>query len=234
MKRLNWLFTLSSLSVILVTIERFSFTGKILLQPYGFLRLHEVFQMTVLILFTTVIPFFLLRETSDNFELIKTKKGFLVGLLFITGVYFYATGNGVHEVASFAFNTYCNTVNISGEQCGSMFFNDYYFGNILYFIGAFLMNITFMIFERMKPNKNFTKKDFTPLLINSVIYSLAIFAYSAFDRVLVGLVYTLLMTAAIYPFIIWGKRKFSRMPVTAYLAITYTVGLAASLIFRFR
>jgi hypothetical protein len=49
MKRLQILFSLNSLAVVLVSIERFSFTTHILLQPYHFLRLHEVIQITVVL-----------------------------------------------------------------------------------------------------------------------------------------------------------------------------------------
>jgi len=61
MNRLNVLLTLSSLDVLLVTLERFSFTTQVVLQPYSFLRLHEVFQIATLILFTVLIPTFVLR-----------------------------------------------------------------------------------------------------------------------------------------------------------------------------
>lgn len=234
MHRLNLLFTLSSLNVLLVTIERFSFTTKILLQPYGFLRLHEVFQIVVLILFTVVIPFFLLREVSGNFDLLKTKKGAILALIFVIGIYFYATGNGVHELGSFLFNQYCDTKNIIGNMCGGMFFNDYYFGNILYFIGAILMNTTLLFFEKEKPNKSFAKKDMWPLIINSIVYSFAIFAYAGFDRVLVGLVYSVVMTAIIVKFFILNKNKYLQKPVTTYMMITYILGTVASFLFRFR
>src|SRR5690348_17336571 len=99
MHRLNILFTLSSISVLLVTIERFSFTTKILLQPYNFLRLHEVIQMLFLILFTVVIPFFILYEVSESFHLFVKRSLVWIPLLFIGGIYFYATGNGLHEMA---------------------------------------------------------------------------------------------------------------------------------------
>src|SRR3989338_5145983 len=154
MNRINILLTLTSINVLLVTIERFSFTTKILLQPYGFLRLHEIFQMTVLILITVIIPFLILKEVTNNFDLFKTKKGFWLAFTFLIGVYFYATGNGVHEVSSFNFNQFCDTKNFQGNLCGSMFFNDYYTGNILYFVGGILMYLSLLLFEQRNPNKN--------------------------------------------------------------------------------
>src|SRR5258706_15442346 len=111
MKRLHLLLSLSSLNVILVTIERFSPTTKILLQPYGFLRLHEVVQMTTLILLTVIIPVLIFKEVSQN------KINWKLLSVFIVGIYFYATGNGLHEVSSFNFNSFCNVKAFANNLC---------------------------------------------------------------------------------------------------------------------
>lgn len=234
MHRINWLLTLSSLNVLLVTIERFSFTTKILLQPYSFIRFHEVFQICTLILFTVLIPVYLLKEATHQWELLKTKYGTLLLTVFVTGVYFYATGNGVHELGSFQFHHYCDINNATDDLCGGFFFNDYYFGNGLYFFGAMLMNLPLFIFERMKPNTTFAKKDMLPLWINSAIYAFAIFAYAAFDRVLVGLVYSLVMTAIVTGFFFSRKKPVHAYPITASQMIAYILGTVASLFVRLR
>ena len=193
MKQLHLLLTLTSLSVLLVTIERFSFTIKITLQPYSYLRLHEVFQMVIVILLTVLIPFFILKEVSHDFELLKNKRGTILATIFITGVYFYATGNGAHEIASYLFNTFCDVKRFSSTVCGSMFFNDYYFGNIVYFIGAAMMTIPLVLFERGAPKNKAENRDVGLIVINALVYAFAIVAYAGFDRVLVGLVYSLIM-----------------------------------------
>ena len=235
MSRINFLLTLSSLNVLLVTIERFSFTTQVFLQPFNFLRLHEVFQMLTIILATVIIPFFILREVTDNFSALKSTKGVILGTLFITGIYFYATGNGVHELGSFAFNTYCETKNVTGNLCGGLFFNDYYFGNILYFIGAFLMNIVIILFERDHPQKiPIAGKNLAILITNSVVYAFAIFAYSGFDRVLVGLVYSLISMVVIDVLLLTARTKPKHLPFTLYAASTYTLGTLASLLMRLR
>lgn len=234
MKRLNFFLTLSSLNVLLVTIERFSFTTKIILQPYSFLRFHEVIQMSVIILATVVIPFFILQELTRNFESLKTQRGLILGLIFLIGVYFYATGNGVHELGSHLFNTFCDTKQFRTILCGAMFFNDYYFGNILYFLGAILMTIPLLLFERKNPNPKFTKKDFIILFINSLVFAFTIFAYAAFDRVLVGLAYSLIMMIIVDVLLFTSKKKFLTLPYTTYAAIAYTLGTVASLLVRYK
>lgn len=232
MNRLNWIFTLSSLNLILVSVERFSFTTQILLQPYNFLRLHELIQMTMLILFTVVLPVFLLREVTNNFSLIKQKSGFALLLVFIIGIYFYATGNGVHEVSSFNFNNFCDTKKIADDLCGSFFINDYYTGNILYFIGAVLMSVPLLLLERRNPSHSFTKKQQVILVVNAVIYSLAIFAYAAFDRVWIGFIYSAIM--ALIAFVcFWPIRKqHAKYPVTSYTTLSYLIGFLFSFLYR--
>ncbi len=232
MNKLNQIFALSSLSVLLVTVERFSFTTKILLQPYNFLRLHELFQMLFLILFTVIIPTLLLKEVTHNFELSKIKNGFILIMMFIIGIYFYATGNGLHEVTSFYLNNYCNTSHPIGIFCQSLFFNDYYTGNILYFIGALFMTLPLLLFESTQPNRNFVKKDFPALIINAVIYALALFAYAAFDKVLVGLIYVVILTGIALVFFIPKRKNYLQFPITTYTALTYLLGLIAAIIVK--
>lgn len=232
MNRLNWIFAVSSFSVILITIERFSFTTKILLQPYNFLRLHEFIQMTFLILLTVIIPFFLLREITSNFKTINSKKSFLLVLLFIIGIYFYATGNGVHEVSSFFFNTYCDTQEIVSVLCQGLFVNDYYTGNIMYFLGSSFMIVTLLLLEKGRPNKNFQKKDLVPLIINSLIYAFAIFAYAAFDRVLVGLIYSIFIAIFASIMFVSVKRNYLQYPVITYTALTYVLASITAAVVR--
>lgn len=233
MKKINLLLTLSSLNVLLVTAERFSFTTKILLEPYQFLRLHELVQMILLILFTVLIPVLVFKEITRNFEVIKQKKVQWLGLLFIIGIYFYSTGNGLHEVASFLFNQYCPVNSFTTPVCGSMFFNDYYTGNIFYFFGAYLMSVPLILLERMFPNRDFTPKDLRLTYANALVYALAVFAYAAFDRVLVGLVFSLLMMVTVDFLFIQSRKKPAEVPFTTHTVVAYTLGTVASLFVRF-
>lgn len=234
MRRINLLLTFLSLNAVLVTIERFSFTTQIILQPYSFLRLHEVFQITILILISAIIPFYILKEITHNFETLRSTKGTLLGLLFITGLYFYATGNGLHEVASYLFNTFCDTKKITTAACGSMFFNDFYTGNIFYFVGLFLSNLSLILFELMAPaKKKFSKKDVGVMLVNTLVLALMFFAYAAFDRVLVGLVYVCFSMIVFVPILLKNRKRYLYLPFTTYTAIVYLVSSVASIFVRF-
>lgn len=226
------MFTLLSLNAVLVTAERFSFTTKVILQPYSFLRLHEVIQMSVIILISVIIPFFILKEITRNFESLKMTKGTILGLIFIIGLYFYSTGNGLHEVASHQFNTFCGA-RINSMLCGNMFFNDFYTGNILYFVGLFLSNLSLILFELMAPAKRFSNSDLGVTFINSFVLALTFFAYAAFDTVLVGLAYVIISAVIFVPILIMNKNKLRSLPFTAYTALAYLLSAVTALIVRF-
>lgn len=233
MHKLNVLFTLTSLSVLLVTIERFSFTTKVLLQPYNFLRLHELLQMTILILLTVIIPFFILYIISNSFQLFSKKHLWWLPLLFIVGIYFYATGNGFHEMASYTLNQYCHIKALYGILCYGLFFDDYYTGNSFYFIGGLFMVLSLVLTEKINPNTTFKKDDFIILIINAVIYSFAIFAYAAFDPVFIGLIYTLIVVVIVDVLWFFVRNKTLQHPVIFYNALSYTLAAIAAWIIRF-
>jgi hypothetical protein len=232
MKRLNVLFSLSSLSVVLVTIERFSFTTRVLLQPHNFLRLHEAIQITAIILLTVVLPFLVFVEVSQNFRGFQTRSGLLLALLFVVGVYSYASGNGLHEVASFTLNQYCGPANASTDLCAGLFINDFYTGNILYFAGGTLMVLAVLLLEKTVAGPRFDNGDLAISLVNAAVYALAIFAYAAFDRVLVGLVYAVIV--ALVADVLWFTVRplYRSHPVTTYTAAAYTLGAILALAVR--
>jgi len=190
--------------------------------------------MSVVIFASILISFLLLKVISNNFETIKDFKGTLYALLFITGVYFLATGNGLHEVASFLFNTFCDTKHVAHGACGSMFFNDYYFGNILYFIGLLVSNFALVLLEIKKPNKFSDKKNVTITIINSLVFALTLFAYDAFDRVLVGLIFTAIAAILTDILLFTAKRNYRQLPFTVYCALAYSTATIASILIRFR
>jgi uncharacterized membrane protein len=235
MKRLHILFSLNSLAVVLVSIERFSFTTHVLLQPYQFLRLHEAIQIVVLILATVIIPFLLFKEVTGNFSLLskESRRGTFLGIVFIVGIYFYASGNAFHELASFLFNQYCDVGRVSGQLCQGLFFNDYYTGNVLYFVGAFLFTLALILLEVSQPHILMKRRDMWLLVPNCLIYALAIVAYAGFDRVLVGLIYSLVTTIVVVGIFVAYRKERYYLPVTSYTALTYIIGTVVACIVRF-
>src|SRR5579871_4522602 len=147
MNRLNGAFSVTSVLVLLVTIERFSFTTTILLQPSSFIRLHELIQGPILLTLFLVVSTFVLKEISGGFKTLR----YPLLAVFVVGAYLYGLGEGWHEVTSFTLNQYCGGEGVSSELCGGLFINDYYTGNILFFIGGIGMATALILMERLNP-----------------------------------------------------------------------------------
>ncbi len=79
----------------------------------------------------------------------------------------------------------------------------------------------------------YSKIDFIILFINAIVYALAIFAYAAFDKVLVGLVYSVIVTIIAGIILLQVKSDYKKYPVITYTTITYTLGTVLAIIFRF-
>ncbi|MCC9308482.1 hypothetical protein LN042_15535 [Kitasatospora sp. RB6PN24] len=232
MSRMNLLFTLTSLSVVLVAVERFSFTTRVLLQPYGFLRLHELVQLTVLIPLTVIVPALIFREVSRDFSALRSREGKWLFLAFVIGTYFYATGNGLHEMASAAFNEHCDANAFTGDLCGGLFFNDFYTGNTMFFAGALLMNTSLLAIESRNPDESSAQGSPAALVLNAAVYAVTVLAYAGLDRSPVGLVYAVGMLLVAGAFFLKVRQHYRLFPFTTYSALVYALGGFASLVVR--
>ncbi|MBI4079268.1 MAG: hypothetical protein HY429_03145 [Candidatus Levybacteria bacterium] len=233
MRNFNIILSILSLNAFLTIVERLSFTGAIRLQPYDFLRLHEIIQMTIFILVSVIGPFLLIKIMSNNFALLKDTKGTLYAVLFVAGTYFYGLGEGLHEVASALFNTYCNTEVIESTMCGSMFVNDYYTGNVYFFVGLLMIDIALFLIERRNPQKKVTGKQLAIVLANSLVFTLTFIAYAAFDKVSVGLLFLILSMIVANGFLLTSNAKYRLLPFTLYASVAYTLATIATAIIRF-
>jgi hypothetical protein len=68
------------------------------------------------------------------------------------------------------------------------------------------------------------------LVVNALVFALAVLAYSAFDRVVVGLVFSIVMTVVALGFLASVRGGYRRFPFITYTALTYTLGTVASLV----
>jgi hypothetical protein len=230
MNRLNGAFTVTSVLVLLVTIERFSLTTTILLEPYSFIRLHELVQGPILLTLFLIVSTYLLKELSHEFKTLR----YPLLALFVVGAYLYGVGEGWHEVTSFTLNQHCDVQNISGDLCGGLFINDYYTGNILFFIGGIGMATAVMILDRLNPSIAWDDRNVVIGAVNSFIYSFTFFAYAAFDAVLVGLYSTATLSLIALVLLAGVVRRWRQHPYIGYSAFAYTLATAASLIVRLR
>lgn len=233
MKHLNVILTFSSLTALVIIIERLSPTTRLLLQPYNFIRLHELNQTVLFLPVTVILSFFTLKLLTKNFLALQDKSNKLLMVLFLVGIYLYGAGEGWHEVASFTLNQFCSIDKVIGNLCGSLFINDFYAGNIIFFVGAVFMNISLMGFAAKQPMKGFTNKDMVILVVNSLVYAFTWFAYAAFDKVLIGFLFSIILTIISFGFLMRVKSMLRKYPYIIYSAAAYSFATLATILVRF-
>lgn len=230
MNRLNWLFTLYSLVALIIIIERL--LPSPVLQPYNFIRLHELNQTIPFIGATVILSFFYLQLFTDNFRSITKNGNRWMVLLLLVGTYLYGAGEGWHEVASYTLNTYCAPKNLAGNLCHGLFINDYYTGNIIFFIGGLLSTISLLVLASRHKMKAFSHTEMSVMLTNSVVFALTWFAYSAFDTVLVGLFFSALLMVISW-FFFWKIRaSYHSYPFVVYSMVAYTLATVGAVVVK--
>jgi hypothetical protein len=232
MKRVNTIVTLYSLTALVIIIERLLPITQVLLQPYDFIRLHEINQTVIFLPITVILSFFVLQSVTDNFRTLNRKLNTVLAAVFLCGVYLYGAGEGWHEVASFTLNTYCDTDNLTGNLCLGLFINDYYAGNLIFFVGGVMMNTVLLVLATQQKMERFNNTDLAILLFNSLVYAFTWFAYAAFDVVLLGLYFAALL--AIISIVAWIKvrRNMREYPYITYSVVAYTLATIATIIYR--
>ena len=158
----------------------------------------------------------------------------LLAVVYLCGVYLYGAGEGWHEVASFTLNTYCDTDNLAGNLCQGLFINDYYAGNLIFFVGGVMMNSVLLALATQQSMERFNNTDLAILLVNSLVYALSWFAYAAFDVVLLGLFFATLLAVISIVGLISVRWKAREYPYITYSAVAYTLAIVATVIYRSR
>ena len=147
MHPVNRIFWLNSLVVLVVTIERFSQTTRVVLAPHDFISLHQLIQTTILILASVVLATLLFWETSGHLKALPGRTAVWLTVLFTAGAYLYGAGEGLHELASYLLGARCDAQHPAGDLCGGLFVNDFYTGNIVFFAGAALITAVPVVAE---------------------------------------------------------------------------------------
>src|SRR5829696_7163239 len=173
MKRINIIVSLYTLTAVVIIIERLLPITRVLLQPYDFIRLHEFNQTILFLPITVILSFFVLQSVTDGFRTLSGKLNIVLGALFVCGAYLYGAGEGWHEVASFTLTTYCDTDNLTGNLCLGLFINDYYAGNLIFFVGGVMMNTVLLVLATQQRMERFNNRDMAILLFNSLVYALS-------------------------------------------------------------
>ncbi len=226
MRRVHWILSGLSLTIILLSINRLTSLTLGYLQPFEFLRWLDFNAMIPIPLLSIVLYYLLKRE-------VITKTPLWLGMLLVIGIYLFGAGSGDHEVTNYLHGRYCEKHLLPISACQIIIYNDDQFSHYIYYLGFISINVALMLLEYKQPQaKAVGKKELMLISVNALVIALGIFANLAFEETGVDIpVFTAVMALALY-LLVSRKHDWQKLPVTYYFAFSYTVGVLSTLVYK--
>ncbi|MBI2600576.1 hypothetical protein HYW42_01370 [Candidatus Daviesbacteria bacterium] len=233
MRRFHLILTGLSLNIILLSLNRLTEFTQGYLQPFEFLRWLDFNAMLPIPLLSVLLYYLLRKEVLYDSPFSKSTLYIILALIFIAGVYFFGAGSGDHEVTNYLNSRFCQAGRVDSPICNIISFNDDQFSHYVYYLGFVLLNISLMFLEHFYPRKDSVFKiDLILIVANSLFIAAGIFANLAFEEAVIDLVvFSSVMILALY-LLIFTQRKLTWLPVTFYFALSYTLGVLATLLYK--
>ncbi len=233
MKKIHFLLTGLSLTILLLSLNRLTPFTLGYLQPYDFLRWVDFNAMIPIPLLSILLYYLLLRETIYESRFKKTVLYIFLFLLFIVGVYLFGASSGNHEETNYLNTRFCDRGEIDTPLCNIISYNDDEFSHIIYYLGFVFMNITLLFMEYNMPRKTgMVRNDFIFVGANALFIGLGIFANLAFEEIGIDLfVFGFLMILSLY--LLLSKRKIIfKLPIAYYFALSYSIGVIGTAVVK--
>jgi hypothetical protein len=233
MKKIYWILTGLSISIVLLSLNRLTPLTSSYLQPYDFLRWLDFNAMLPIPLLSVILYYLLRKQIVYDSPFRKTAFYIFLGVLFVSGVYLFGAGSGTHEVTNYLNSRFCAAGKISSPICNIIAFNDDEFSHYVYYLGFILLNVSLMLVEFNFPRKEkVSKKDLVLVSINSLLIGLGIFANLAFEEIGLDLLFFgSVMLLALF-LLFTGKKTAYRLPVIFYFAVAYTLGVVGTVVYK--
>ncbi len=232
MKKIHLLLTGLSFTILLLSLNRLTSFTLSYLQPHDFLRWLDFNAMIPIPLLSILLYYLLLRDVIYESKFKKTKLYVFLFLLFITGVYLFGASSGDHEVTNYLNTRFCERGTIDSPLCNIISYNDDEFSHVIYYLGFVFMNIVLLLMEYNMPRrKSMLKRDCIFIAANALFIGLGIFANLAFEEIGIDLyVFGFLMLLSLY--LLYSKKMVSKLPLTYYFAVSYTVGVVGTGVYK--
>src|SRR3989344_5129113 len=233
MKIFHILLTGLSATIVALSINRLTPITQQYLQPYDYLRVMDFLAMIPIPLASSLLYFLLKENIIAHGRAARVAYAGVLNLLLITGIYLFAAGSGTHEVTNYLNIRFCDSGGSATPICRIIVYNDDEFSHYVYYAGFILLNVALMGFEYFHPRSNtISRRDVFGISANSLIIGLGIFANLAFEEIGIDLyIFGAVMLLALW-LLFKGKHKPAHLPVTMYFAISYTLGVVGTLVYR--
>ncbi|MBI2029681.1 hypothetical protein HYT02_04650 [Candidatus Gottesmanbacteria bacterium] len=232
MKRIHFILTGLTLTIIALSVNRLTPITQSFLQPFDYLRLMDFIAMIPIPLFSVLLYYLLKKEIVYDSLFRKTKFYLILMLVLITGIYFFAAGSGDHEVTNYLHFRFCNE-NPNTDICKIIIYNDDEFSHYIYYIGFILLNIALIGMEFNMPRKQIvSKKDLILIGINAVFIGLGIFANLAFEVIGLDLYFFGSMMLLSLYLLFFKNKDYRKLPVIFYFGVSYTLGVVGTILYK--
>ncbi|MEO6082501.1 MAG: hypothetical protein ABIQ18_05275 [Umezawaea sp.] len=221
-RKLHFLLALTSLQIVLVSVNRLSGLTLSYVAPNEFLRWIDLLNMVLG--FVSVLVYFLLaRHLVDVSDRPRTSAHRALDVVFVVGAYLYASSYGSHEVTNYLHERFCWTS--TTDLCRIIGYNDDGFSHYLFFAGFIVLNLVVMLTQAVSPDdRPSSALDNVLVVVNALFISTGIVANLGFE--VIGL--DLYVVAAVAVLAVVLLRRHPRQLVLRYYAVAYVVGLVAT------
>ncbi|MEU3795815.1 hypothetical protein [Streptomyces fructofermentans] len=215
---LHMLLCLSSVTIVLISINRKSPVTLAFVADNHFLRWVEVNNMILGL--CTVLLYHLISVqliSGSDKQLGSGRAGLHV--MFIVGAYFYALSLGNHEISNYLHGSFC--LSSPSQFCDIISFNDNIFSDFLFIIGFTLLNITVILTQSIFPSlRRMSLWDNVAVSLNAMFVATGIVANLAFEKS--G--FDSCVVAAMATFTLIMLRRAPEQLMLRYYSISYALG----------
>lgn len=233
MKKVHVLLTSLSFVIVMLSVNRLGSFTQHRLEPYDFLRWLDINAMLPIPIATVVVYYLLKKDVEVAGEAARTGPFLAHNVVFLVGVYLLGASSGDHETTNYLNLRFCAERPVDEDLCAAVAFHDDTFSHVLYYLGVIMYTLSVVTMEWRCPRRTeATRRDGLLILANATVIAVGIFANLAFETAAIDMV-AFGLVAAVANGLLWlTGRRWTRLPVTLYIAVSFGAGLTATVLYK--
>jgi hypothetical protein len=232
MKKLHWILTGFTFSLILLSVNRLTDWFLAPISPNDFLRWVDFNTMIPVSILMIVLYYLAKRDVQESAAPEKQKRNLLLtNIVFLVGVYLFGASAGNHEVTNYLSTRFCERGLTESDLCNIINFNDDIFSHVIYYFGVIMMQLSVLWIEFRAPRKTVANRsDIWLIILNALFIAVAIFGNLAFEDTAIDLIGFIIVLLTSGTFLYLRRAQWKSYPFIFYTTAAYMLGIGATLI----
>jgi len=232
MKRISWLITGSTLSLVLLSLNRLTSLTQGYVLDNQFLRWVD-FNAMLPVSLLYVLFFYLLFAEILSHKAQNQRTIIWLTLLLLFGTYIFGASSGVHEPMNYLDTRICNDGQTVNQLCTIINFNDEPFGHFLYYIAVIIISLVLLTAELISPqDKDASTSDKLAVTINGLLAGIGIFLNLAFKHSWLDTSYFIILSLIALYYTYRTRFRFNTRLLTYYYFLSFVLGTAGTIIYK--